>query len=423
MLIHTVKQGNTLESIAKMHDVPLFVLNALNSPPAPELVVGQTIVVRRPLRLYTVQAGEILSDIAVKTSTDIYLLMRNNPQIVGRELYSGESLVIRYDDEKQTGRAVLINAYAYPYTDRSLIIKALPYLTMLTIFTYGFSEDGELISPDDDELIALAYSYGVKPVMLLSTLTSDGSFSNELADVLLNSEYLQDILIQKIIANMQSKGYYALDIDFEYVPQRDKEAYAAFVKRLTEQLNKAGFLSLVALAPKTSSSQSGLLYEAHDYFALGRAANLALTMTYEWGYTYGPPMAVAPINKVNEVLSYAVTEIPPQKLLMGIPLYGYDWKIPYEKGVSKATSISPQQAIVIAYENGAEILYNEASQAPYFRYGGDTHEVWFEDAKSIQAKLALLDRYSLAGIGYWNLARDFPQNWAVLNALHNILKL
>jgi spore germination protein len=423
MLIHTVKQGDTLESIAKMHDVPLFVLTALNSPPTPELVVGQTIVVRRPLRLYTVQAGDTLPDIAIKTSTDIYLLMRNNPQIIGRELYSGESIVIRYDDEKQTGRAVLINAYAYPYTDRSLIIKALPYLTMLTIFTYGFSEDGELISPDDDELIALAYSYGVKPVMLLSTLTSDGSFSNELADVLLNSEYLQDILIQKIIANMQSKGYYALDIDFEYVPQRDKEAYAAFVKRLTEQLNRVGFLSLVALAPKTSSSQSGLLYEAHDYFALGRAANLALTMTYEWGYTYGPPMAVAPINKVNEVLSYAVTEIPPQKLLMGIPLYGYDWKIPYEKGVSKATSISPQQAIVIAYENGAEILYNEASQAPYFRYDGDTHEVWFEDAKSIQAKLALLDRYSLAGIGYWNLARDFPQNWAVLNALYNILKL
>jgi spore germination protein len=423
MLIHTVRQGDTLESIAKMHDVPLFVLNALNSPPTPELVVGQTIVVRRPLRLYTVKEGEILSDIAVKTGTDIYLLMRNNPQIVGRELYSGESLVISYDDEKQIGRAILTNAYAYPYTDRELITKALPYLTMLTVFTYGFSEDGELISTDDDELIALAYSYGVKPVMLLSTLTADGSFSNELADVLLNSAYLQDILIQKIILNMQNKGYYALDIDFEYVPQRDKEAYAAFVKRLTEQLNKVGFLSLVALAPKTSSSQSGLLYEAHDYFALGRAANLALTMTYEWGYTYGPPMAVAPINKVNEVLSYAVTEIPPQKLLMGIPLYGYDWKIPYEKGVSKATSISPQQAIVIAYENSAEILYNEASQAPYFRYGNDTHEVWFEDAKSIQAKLSLLDRYSLAGIGYWNLARAFPQNWAVLNALHNILRL
>ncbi len=134
-------------------------------------------------------------------------------------------------------------------------------------------------------------------------------------------------------------------------------------------------------------------------------------------------MAVAPINKVNEVLSYAVTEIPPQKLLMGIPLYGYDWPIPYERGVTKATSLSPQQAIIIAADNGVDILYNEASQAPWFRYGNDTHEVWFEDARSIYAKLMLLERYSLAGIGYWNLARDFPQNWAVLNALFGIRRL
>lgn len=123
------------------------------------------------------------------------------------------------------------------------------------------------------------------------------------------------------------------------------------------------------------------------------------------------------------MLTYGVTEIPPQKLLMGIPLYGYDWPIPYERGVTMATSISPQQAIVLAYENGVSISYDETSQAPFFRYGNDTHEVWFEDARSIYAKLMLLDSFSLAGIGYWNLARDFPQNWAVLNALFGITKI
>lgn len=423
MLIHIIKSGETLSSIAESYNVPLFVISALNSPPSETLVPGQTLVIRRPSQFYTVQAGDTLNTIADETGTDVYLIMRNNPQISGRSLYSGETLIISYDDEQQRGRAIITNGYAYPYTDKNLIIKALPYLTMLTIFTYGFSPDGELISPDDEELIALAYSYGVKPVMLLSTLTAEGSFSNELASILLNSEFLQDVLIEKIIQNMKNKGYYALDIDFEYVPQNDKAAYAAFVEKITYNLNREGFLTLIALAPKTSSSQSGLLYEAHDYFALGRAANLALTMTYEWGYTYGPPMAVAPINKVNEVLSYAVTEIPPQKLLMGIPLYGYDWPIPYERGITKATSLSPQQAIIIAADNGVDILYNEASQAPWFRYGNDTHEVWFEDARSIYAKLMLLERYSLAGIGYWNLARDFPQNWAVLNALFGIRRL
>lgn len=287
MLIYTVKEGDTLNEIASLYNVPLFVLNALNMPPADSLVPGQTLVIRRPSALYTVREGDTLLKIASDYGIDPYTLMRNNPQAVNRDLYPGESLVLSYEDDNEKGRSLLVNAYTYPYTDKNLIIKALPYLTMLTIFTYGFTPDSELVAPDDEEVIALALSYNVKPVMQISTLTAEGTFSNELADVLLNSEYLQDILIEKILENMLSKGYYALDIDFEYVPARNREAYAAFVKKTTNRLNERGLFTLVALAPKTSADQPGLLYESHDYFALGRAANLALTMTYEWGYTYG----------------------------------------------------------------------------------------------------------------------------------------
>lgn len=422
MLIHTVKAGDTIESIALSHNVPPYVIINLNSPPTRDLVPGQTLVIRRPSQVYTVKEGDSVASIARMQGEDINQLLRNNPQVLGRDIYAGETMVLHYDDESERGRELIVNGYAYPYTDRRLIEKALPYLTMLTIFTYGFSPEGDLIAPADEELIALASSYGVKPVMLLSTLTADGSFSNELAHTLLNSPQLQDILIEKIIVNMYNKGYYGLDIDFEYVPQGDKEAYADFVERLTKRLNREGFLTLIALAPKTSSAQMGLLYEAHDYYALGRAANLALIMTYEWGYTYGPPMAVAPINKVEDVVKYAVTQIQPQKLLMGIPLYGYDWTLPYQKG-TMARSISPQQAIEIAAANGAVIEYDEAAQTPYFRYDNNGHEVWFEDARSIYAKLMLLDEYNLAGIGYWNLSRDFPQNWALLNALFGIRRI
>lgn len=287
MLIYTVKEGDTLNEIASLYNIPVFVLNALNMPPTDGLVAGQALVIRRPSALYTVTEGDTLLKIASDYGTDLYTLMRNNPQAVNRDLYPGESLVLSYEDDNEKGRSLLVNAYTYPYTDRNLIIRALPYLTMLTIFTYGFTPDSELVAPDDEEVIALALSYNVKPVMQISTLTADGTFSNELADILLNSEYLQDILIEKILANMLNKGYYALDIDFEYVPARNREAYAAFVEKTTNRLNENGLFTLVALAPKTSANQPGLLYESHDYFALGRAANLALTMTYEWGYTYG----------------------------------------------------------------------------------------------------------------------------------------
>ena len=162
----------------------------------------------------------------------------------------------------------------------------MPYLSFVTIFTYGFTPDGELIGIDDEDIIRIATDYGVAPIMLISTLGENGAFSNELASLLLNNTEAQNVLIDNIIENMRAKGYKGLDIDFEYVFPEDKDNYVQFVSSLTQSLNAEGFFVMTALAPKASSEQKGLLYEAHDYNALGAASNAVLIMTYEWGYTY-----------------------------------------------------------------------------------------------------------------------------------------
>ena len=149
-------------------------------------------------------------------------------------------------------------------------------------------------------------------------------------------------------------------------------------------------------------------------------------MTYEWGYTYGPPMAVAPINNVKTVLNYALTEIPPEKILLGIPNYGYDWKLPYIRGESMAETIGNLQAVQRAKLFGAEIQFDEIAQTPFYTYtakDGSEHIVWFEDARSIKAKLALIQDNNLRGAGYWNTMRPFPQNWAFLNNTFEIEKI
>ena len=89
-------------------------------------------------------------------------------------------------------------------------------------------------------------------------------------------------------------------------------------------LHQVGLSLHVDLAPKTHPDQEGLLYEGHDYGAVGTIADSVLLMTYEWGYAYGLPMAVAPLPQVAQVVRYAVTEIPPGKIQLGIPNYGYD---------------------------------------------------------------------------------------------------
>lgn len=154
-----------------------------------------------------------------------------------------------------------------------------------------------------------------------------------------------------------------------------------------------------------------------DYRRLGAAADTVFLMTYEWGYMYGPPMAVAPLNKVREVVEYAVTEIPREKIMMGIPNYGYDWELPYKRGETRAELIGNVEAVRIASENGAEIQYDEKVQSPYFTYwsGGKQHEVWFEDVRSIRAKMELVREKGIRGFGYWNLMRSFRANWLLVN--------
>ncbi len=424
MEIYTVKAGDTLTSIAAARGLSAELLQRENMLSNPEsLVAGQDLIILRPEVTHTVTRGETLSAIAQRYGTTANAILKNNPTADAYALIPGEELVISYEGVNPT-RRIIMNGYTYPNIERSRLKAILPYLTFLTIFTYGFTNNGDLIAPDDTELIELALSYGTAPVMLVSTLTENGTFSNQLADVLLGSEELKQRLINNIIRTMEEKGYKALDIDFEFLPASRRESYIAFMAELTERLNARGMYTLIALAPKTSSAQTGLLYEAHDYYGLGRASNFSLLMTYEWGYTYGPPMPVAPLPNVEAVISYGVSEIAPQKILMGIPLYGYDWRLPYVKG-TMARSISPVEAVEIALKYRTDIQYDDYRQAPFFYYTHDgiQHVVWFENMRSINAKLDIVENYSLAGMGLWNIIRQFPQFYMLVNSRFIIERL
>ncbi len=424
MEIYVVQAGDTLSRIARSFDVPVSQIiqdNGLGTPY--QLVVGQALVIRFPAQTYTVQPGDTLFSVARQFGLPLRQLWRNNPILRGGiELYPDQTLVLSY---QQQGEApITVNGYAYPFIDMTLLRATLPYLTWLTPFTYGITPQGGLVDLDDRELIALTRAQGASPMMHLSTLTEEGGFSNDLAHLVLTDMEVQASLIDAVEQQLQLRDYDGLDVDFEFVFPQDAAPYAAFLKRLHDRLSPQGYLVTAALAPKTSADQPGLLYEGHNYAAIGAAVDRVLLMTYEWGYTYGPPMAVAPLPNVRRVIEYALTEIPAEKMWLGIPNYGYDWPLPFRQGSTKATSISNQYAVQLARRYGVEIQFDTSAQSPWFRYtdeNGRPHEVWFEDARSIQAKLALISEYGLSGAGYWNMMRPFPQNWQVLDSMYQIL--
>lgn len=424
MVIHVINPGDSLYRIAQANNVSLPYLiqqNELRDPT--RLTPGQTIVVPQPAEMYTVKRNDSLQSIAEQNGTTVMRLWQDNPQLGGMDhIFPGQQLVLSFQQPRLGTFAV--NGYAYPNIDQHVLRKTLPYLTYLSVFSYGFNTAGHILPQNATLLTRLARQYNVKPILVLTTLGEDGHFSGEHAEALLKNKTAQKTLLADLEQTIRSQGYAGVDIDFEYIPPDNAERYADFVEDVRERLEPQGFIVMVSLAPKTSANQPGLLYEAHDYEELGEEANAVLLMTYEWGYALSAPMAVAPIDKVEQVVRFAVSKIPPHKIFMGIPNYGYDWTLPYVKGQSRARSLSNVQAVEQAIQVGAPIRFDETAQSAHYNYWRERteHEVWFEDARSIRAKLALASEYRLHGISIWNIMRYFPQLWLVLNNLYEIEK-
>lgn len=370
--------------------------------------------------IYVVKQGDSLYSIAENFGVPIEKILYDN-QLYGQEnLVIGQALLILeagFDQPRIS--EMYVTGYAYTFINMDLLLQQLPYLNELLIFSYGFTEEGELVPPlmDDLPLIRESWKQNVKPILVLTPFGKDGSFNNYLVKIAVEDPKVQENLIQNLLFTVQDRGYAGVDVDFEYILPEDKFAYTEFVRHLREVLNPYGLTVSVALPPKTSAIQGGVLFAGIDFPLLGANADKVFLMTYEWGYTYGPPMAVAPLNKVREVLDYAVTEIPGEKILMGIPNYGYDWQLPFIKGTSAAKLIGNVEAVQIAAQNNSQILFDEEAQSPFFHYWKDgiEHEVWFEDVRSIQAKLLTASEYGFLGVGYWNLMRPFRANWLLLD--------
>ena len=421
MDIHIVQPGDTMYRLAQQYGVPMERLIQDNQLPDPShLVVGQTIVVQYPELTHTVRAGDSLYSIAQMHNTTVAQLLRNNPGLQGRDLvYPGQHIVVKYSSRPRG--PLTVNAYAYPYIGRGLLQATLPYLSQLTPFTYRFDGD-DLIPLQDEALASAALQSRVAPIFHLSNLDSQDRFSPEQAHELLSDEEDQEELIQEILRTIDRKGYRGVDVDFEFVRGEDAEDYARFLTRLRRALAPRGLPLIAALAPKASAGQPGRLYEGIDYHLIAKAVDFALLMAYDWGNPASPPMAVAPLPQVRQVVEYALTEFRPGQIYLGVPNYGYDWTLPHREG-GRARSLSNVEAVQLAWDRRTAIRYDDQVQAPWFRYvdgQGAEHEVWFEDARSIQAKLNLAFDYRLHGIGVWNLDRPFPQGWAVVNAMADI---
>ncbi len=370
------------------------------------------------MSIYVVSSGDTVDTIAEAFHVSAYSIIDANQLVYPYALAVGQALFISDTPLSSQKPSIQTGGYAYTYISPWVLAQTLPYLTELFIFSYGFDMEGNLVSPplDDAPMISASWQADVRPILTLTPLDASGQFNNNLISSVVRNDSYKNNLIQQLLNTLRTKGFAGIDVDFEYIQAADRDLFTAFVRDLADTLHPYGLTVSVALAPKTSAGQPGLLYEGKDYPALGAIADNVFLMTYEWGYKYGPNMAVAPLNMVRRVVDYAVTEIPPEKIHLGIPNYGYDWPLPFERGKTVAVTIGNVEAVQIAIQNNAEIYFDSVSKSPYFNYAKDgiPHEVWFEDVRSIQAKFDLVKEFGLGGIGYWQIMRWWKANWLLL---------
>ncbi len=389
MIIHTVKEDESVYKIARQYHTSSEAIikdNGLTQPD--KLVPGQALVILESRHL-------IMPD-----EMDEMVHEKQRPEVEKRE--------------------IIVNGYTYPFAEfLDVMEESLPYLTYLSIFSSEARADGSLVPVEGDAFMREALEHHVSPRMVVSNLGEDGNFDQQLANEILKDRGVQEKLISSIIEELERKsegpgnGYSGVDIDFENLDPDDRDNYNYFMTELAAELHQEGYTLSAAIEKKTSDEVP--IFAAHDYRAHGQFDDLVILMTYDWGYLFGPPMAIAPADQIENVLAYAVTEIPADKILMGIPNYAFDWTLPYEEGTA-AAPMSHVEAVDLAWQKGAEIQYDDVAQSPYFHYYDETgkeHEVWFEGARSVYAKLKLVEQYGLGGVSYWTVNKSWPQNWAV----------
>ena len=150
---------------------------------------------------------------------------------------------------------------------------------------------------------------------------------------------------------------------------------------------------------------------AQDYAAIGRAADQVRIMAYDYHWPTSPPGPIAPLPWVRSVLKYAKSQIPARKIILGIPLYGYDWS------GGQAQAVTWLSALRLARAYHVSPHYDTAAQAPWFSYtdaAGHRHVVWFENEASSQAKFGAALGSQIGGVYLWMFGYEDTGTWSAL---------
>lgn len=280
------------------------------------------------------------------------------------------------------------------------VIKHKDSVDQLAVMVYDLTPEHTIVSkiPSAEERILKLHEDTQKPILL----TIANEFDPERVHGVLTDPVLQKTHIQDLV-NLATPSHIAgIELDYEYLRAEDKDAFSQFVETLAPALKEAGKKTIVVVHPKTNESGSWHGAEAQDWVRLAAAADEIVVMVYDYYWQTSEPGPISPITWFGDVIGYARQIIPQDKLIIGVPAYGYDWA----EGVQKAESLTLHQIEQISKKFEVQPTIDRKHVVMKFEYQDENnlkHYVWGENNISLNAKMRVLATYEIKGISFWRL--------------------
>jgi spore germination protein len=313
-------------------------------------------------------------------------------------------------------KKIVIGYYENPWPGTPAWTGSFPTLenyhdemTGIAPYWYTVQGDGSIASKESQQVINFAKSKQLKMYALVTN-------KHDESDAILLNEKIRTIAVTNLVKLAQEKQIDGVNIDFELLKPYHKTGLAALMADLYPQLKKLNKTVIISVFPKVDIATD--VTAAYDYPNLVKNTDYLQIMAYDQHWATATPGPVAAIGWVEDNLTEAIKQTGgPQKIILGIPAYGYDWP---DKNRTHAETVTYTLAVNRAKKLGAEIRWENGAKAPYYTYA--THEVWFESAESAKYKLDLVKKYNIAGIAIWRLGQEDPKLWDVIGETIKLVK-
>ncbi|PWK10332.1 glycosyl hydrolase family 18 protein [Tumebacillus permanentifrigoris] len=267
------------------------------------------------------------------------------------------------------------------------------------------------------QVVEFGHRHNIRMLPIIHNLLYERGNQNVNKDVvrgMLATPQTRRAFIANVIEVVRRYDFDGAHIDFEDVYFEDREKLSAFYRELGRELKAQQLYFAVSTPSRTSDQPTNPFSAPFDYGVIGRAADEFVAMLYnEHGWPGSGPGPVVSIGWMESVLRYAMTKMPPHKIIAAVSVFGFDFNLTAKRN----TYVTYSMAMDLAKRYEQDVIFDEKTQTPMFRYtdkDGDRHEVWFENAASIRAKLNLANRLGVRGLALWRLGMEDPGIWPML---------